>query len=198
MSFGTSAHPATAPPQAQPAGVGQPNIQPPNCHTGRCFARPRLRSAGRLRPRGGAERSAAKQWPEWMFLPYPLCMRRGAQRAGWHVCRRTHMLRELTRRSCLNVAPKARSEFCDAPRPRAPQVARNEAKGRRQRGCLFFGDFLLAKQKKATRMPGDSRPPPSTKARTPISARLRQAQPELSKKTIKTIATDVCWVTARQ
>ena len=52
----------------------------------------------------GAERSAAKQWPEGMFSPQPLCMRRGAQRAGWHVCRRTHMLRGLARRSCLNGA----------------------------------------------------------------------------------------------
>ena len=31
----------------------------------------------------------------------------GAQGAGWHVCRRTHMLRELTHRSCLNVARSA-------------------------------------------------------------------------------------------
>ncbi|RQO83683.1 hypothetical protein DBV10_01870 [Acidovorax sp. FJL06] len=45
-------HPATAPPQAQPAGGGQPNIP-----TGLCFARPRLRSAWRLRSREGAERS---------------------------------------------------------------------------------------------------------------------------------------------
>ena len=38
-------HPTTAPPQAQPEGGGQPNS-----HTGRCCARPRLRSARRLRP----------------------------------------------------------------------------------------------------------------------------------------------------
>ena len=47
----------------------------------------------------------------------------GAQGAGWHVCRRTHMLRELTHRSCSSGAPQARSEFCGAPRDRAPQVA---------------------------------------------------------------------------
>ena len=53
-------HPATAPPQAQPAGVGQPNIQTteqPDIHSGHCCARPRLRGAWRLRPRCGAERS---------------------------------------------------------------------------------------------------------------------------------------------
>ncbi|MDO8386507.1 MAG: hypothetical protein Q7T13_08900, partial [Polaromonas sp.] len=33
---------------------------------------------------------------------------------------------------------------------RAPQVARSEAEGPRPSGRLFFGDFLLAKQKKVT------------------------------------------------
>src|SRR5438105_3295309 len=37
---------------------------------------------------------------------------------------------------------------------RAPQVARSEAQGRGQWGRLFFGYFLLAKQKKVTRLPG--------------------------------------------
>ncbi|MEO7232005.1 MAG: hypothetical protein ABIW96_04780, partial [Polaromonas sp.] len=32
----------------------------------------------------------------------------------------------------------------------AAQVARSEAKGPRQPGRLFFGDFLLAKQEKVT------------------------------------------------
>ena len=63
-------HPATAPPQAQPAGGGQPNIQTteqPDIHSGHRCARLGLRSAWRLRPRVGAERSAAKQRPVWMF-----------------------------------------------------------------------------------------------------------------------------------
>ncbi|VTU26474.1 hypothetical protein H4CHR_01802 [Variovorax sp. PBS-H4] len=37
---------------------------------------------------------------------------------------------------------------------RAPQVARSEAEGRGQWGRLFFGYFLLARQKKVTRLPG--------------------------------------------
>src|SRR5215207_3214541 len=52
---------------------------------------------------------------------------------------------------------------------RAPQVARSEAEGRGQWGRLFFGYFLLAKQKKVTRLPG--RHPGSglgTTARYPI------------------------------
>ena len=43
------AHPATAPPQAQPAGVGEPNsriAKHPNSHAGRRVARPRSGSAG--------------------------------------------------------------------------------------------------------------------------------------------------------
>ena len=69
------------------------------------------------------KRGRAKRWPVWMSVPHPLCMRRGAQRAGWRVCRRTHALRELTRCGCLSGAPQARSEFRSAPCPRAPQVA---------------------------------------------------------------------------
>ncbi|MDR6539599.1 hypothetical protein J2739_005398 [Variovorax soli] len=37
---------------------------------------------------------------------------------------------------------------------RAPQASRSEAQGRGQWGRLFFGYFLLAKQKKVTRLPG--------------------------------------------
>ena len=108
---------------------GEPNIQQPNSHTGHRCARPSLRSAWRLRPRDGAERSAAKQWPVWMSLGFPSGCAWGAQGAGWRVCRRTHALRELTHRSCLSGAPQARSEFCGAPRDRAPQVAPERSAG---------------------------------------------------------------------
>ena len=77
--FDAHAHPTTAPPQAQPAGGGQPNIQTteqPNIHSGHRCARPKLRSAWRLRPRGGAERSKG---PCGCCAPVPLWMRRGAQ-----------------------------------------------------------------------------------------------------------------------
>ena len=78
---GAHAHPANAPPQAQPDGGGQLNSQTakqPNSHTGHCCARPSLRSARRLRP-GGVGR--AKRWPVWMSgFRVPFRMRRGAQR----------------------------------------------------------------------------------------------------------------------
>ena len=122
-------HPTTAPPQAQPAGVGSRTSKQPDIHSGHRCARPSLRSAWRLRPRDGAERSAAKQWPVWMSLGFPSGCAWGAQGAGWRVCRRTHALRELTHRSCLSGAPQARSEFCGAPRDRAPQVAPQRSEG---------------------------------------------------------------------
>ena len=68
------AHPATAPPQAQPAGAW--TAEQPNSHTGHRFARPRDRGAQRLRVRGRAQR-----WPVWMSdSRVPFRMRRGAQR----------------------------------------------------------------------------------------------------------------------
>ncbi|TWG40965.1 hypothetical protein ATF69_0254 [Acidovorax delafieldii] len=116
------AHATPQPPRRRRSQQGW-GAEHPNSHTGHRCARPRLRSVWRLRPRDGAERSAAKQWPEWMSLGFPSGCAWGAQGAGWHVCRRTHMLRELTHRSWSSEAPQARSEFCGAPRDRAPQVA---------------------------------------------------------------------------
>jgi hypothetical protein len=109
--FDAHAHPATAPPQAQPAGGGQPNIQTteqPDIHSGHRCARPRLRSAWRLRPRDVAERSAAKQRPVWLsVLGFPSARAEKRRAGGACVCRRTHALRALTCRSCLNGARSA-------------------------------------------------------------------------------------------
>ena len=65
--------PTRVPPHNRPAAGAssrgeEPNIQQPNSHTGHRCARPSFRSAWRLRPRDGAERSAAKQWPVWMSV----------------------------------------------------------------------------------------------------------------------------------
>ena len=93
--FDAHAHPATAPPQAQPAGVGQPNIQQPNSRTaeqptGHRCARPCLRSAWRLRPRDRAERSNGPNGcpAVWMFgCPTPAGCACGGAVAGWHARR---------------------------------------------------------------------------------------------------------------
>jgi len=75
------------------------------------------------------------------------------------------MPRALTRRGCSSGAAKQRSEFHGAPRNRPDAgLPRSAAQGSQTGGRLFFGDFLLATQKKVTRTPGDSRPPPSTPA----------------------------------
>ena len=90
----------------------------PNIHTGLCFARPRVRSARRLRPRDGAERCAAKQWPAWKPAPrVPFRMRRGAQRPADQGSR----LFERSETKRVRARPRW---------TRAPQVARSEAKGR--------------------------------------------------------------------
>ncbi len=162
---------------AHPEGQREQNI-----HTGLCFARPSLRSAWRLRPRDRAERSNGPNGC-WLFgcsavhplLAAPAAGRlRGGTRVGARV------LRALTRRGCQNEAAPQRSEFHGAPRNRHDAgLPRSEAQGSQTGGRLFFGDFLLAKQKKVTRTPGDSRPPPSTRAcSSHRQNRLRQAQPE--------------------
>ncbi|RKR26569.1 hypothetical protein C8C93_1811 [Acidovorax sp. 93] len=133
----SDAHATPQPPRRRRSqqGVGQPNLQQPNSHTGHCCARPRLRSARRLRPRDRAERSVAKLW---------------------RVCRRTHALRELTHRSCPSGAPKARSEFCGAPRDRAPQVAPERGAGvADSRVALSLVPFFRRRERKELARRGD-------------------------------------------
>jgi hypothetical protein len=73
----------------------------------------------------------------WSPLPFPIAP------CGCAEARRFKRIRD---RDCLS-----RRRVRARPRlNRAPQVARSEAKGRRNQGRLFFGDFLLAKQKKVT------------------------------------------------
>ena len=108
--------------------------------------------ARRLRPQQRAERSNG---PSGCWAPTPLCMRRGAQRPADQGSR-------LSERSAAQRV-RARPRWT-----RAPQVARSEAQGRRQRGRLFFGDFLLAKQKKVTAPPGA---PPGSRTRQKHAAK---------------------------
>ena len=75
----------------------------------------------------------AQRWPE----PLP---------SG---CAEERSVSRIRARSCLSEVSSARPR-----ETRAPQVARSEAEGRRQWGRLFFGYFLLARQKKVTAPPG--------------------------------------------
>ena len=78
--FDAHAHPATAPPQAQPAGVGQPNIQTAEQPFGPSLrlAWPAQRVALAPASWGRAQRSEAKARVD-VWFPLPLWMRRGAQ-----------------------------------------------------------------------------------------------------------------------
>ncbi|MBB6562863.1 hypothetical protein HNP48_005580 [Acidovorax soli] len=100
---------------------------------GCCFrsrAEGRLRAARCRRPTrseaNGAERSDGP-----CGAPNPFWTCREAQKLGWRVCRRTHALRHLTRRSCLTGAPskRERREFFGAPQLRASQVAPERSAG---------------------------------------------------------------------
>ena len=139
-------------PRNRPAAGAASRGREPNIQTAGHPFGPSLRSAWpaqrvALAP---ARWGRAQRWPVWMSdSRVPFTMRRGAQWAGWHVCRRTHMLRGLTRRSCLNEAPKARSEFCDAPRPRAPQVAPARSAGDADSGvALSLVTFFRRRERK--------------------------------------------------
>ena len=94
-----------------------------------------------LRAQQRAERSNGPRGGLAVWLPHPLCMRRGAQRPADQGSR-------LSERSAAQRV-RARPRWT-----RAPQVARSAAQGRRQWGRLFFAYFLLAKQKKVSRPPG--------------------------------------------
>ena len=75
---------------------------------------------------------------------------RGAGAAAQHAA-----LRALTCCGCLSGVSEANKASSAAPpRARASQVARSKAEGHGQRGRLFFGYFLLARQKKVTAPPG--------------------------------------------
>ena len=94
----------------------------------------------------------AQRWPERVC--YPLWPCRGAQGVGraWaaqHAQASCTDLLRLFERSAQRAVSSAAP-----PHERAPQVARSEAKGHGQWGRLFFGSFLLAKQKKGTAPPG--------------------------------------------
>ena len=127
VSFGTHAHPASTPPQAQPAGVGNRTraIASLGPHRAR-FALRRLQCA--VRAQDWAERSDG---PTGSPLPSVRAEKRRA--AGACVCRRTHALRPLTCRSCPNGAHVVRAvSSAAAPADRASQVARSAAEGHAQ------------------------------------------------------------------
>ena len=147
-------HPANTPPQAQPQGGCTP-------------LGPSLHSASR-----GAALCActgivffegrAQRWP--VRAPTPFCPCREAQGAGRRVCRRTHPLRALTCRICLNEAAQQRSELCGTPRVRASQAAPARSAGVTGSGSPFLC-LLSFGEAKESESPAGARPGPRTRQR---------------------------------
>jgi len=153
-------HPETAPAQAQPEGGGAPNSRTATrvvAALDPAWAAPVASGAWlRLRPRSWAERSKG---PNGCPLPIPsVC---AEERRAWGgVCRRTHASWTDSLRLSERSAAGAQRVPQRAPRTSTAGCPEAKRRGRRQWGRPFFGDFLLASQKKVTRTPGDSRPPP--------------------------------------
>jgi len=174
VSCGTPATPRPARPRRIQKGLGA------NSRTGRRVARPHFAGISASRWAGAAERSDGPYGCLDVRLSNPcwLRLRRGGCGVGMGV--EAPMLRQLTRRGCPNGAAKQRSEFCGAPRNRpAAGLPRSAAQGSQTGGRPFFGDFLSAKRKKVTALPGAL---PGTRHPTEHATRsgpwLRQAQPE--------------------
>ncbi|MDR6152507.1 hypothetical protein QF021_000596 [Acidovorax delafieldii] len=157
---------------------GEPNIQT----AGHPFG-PSLRSAWpaqrvALAPArwGRAQRSEAKARVD-VWFPLPLWMRRGAQRAGWRVCRRTHALRGLTRCGCLSGARQRAAHTAREHR----RLPRSEAQGTQTAGSPFFWVLFFGEAKKSASHAG----------RLPASALNKGMRPNQRPKenTTRTIAT---------
>jgi hypothetical protein len=148
------AHPATAPPQAQPAGgaAQHPTAEHPNSPTGLCLARPRLSSARRLRQRDGAERSDGPCGCPTRGFPSVCAW--GAQGAGWHARRSARASWTDSPRLSERSAAGAQRVLRCTPRASTPGCPAAQRRGRRQQGRPFFGDFLSARRKKVTAPPG--------------------------------------------
>ena len=98
----------------------------------------------------------AKQRPVWMFCS--LCP------SG---CAEERRVWRIRARDCLSEASSSETP----PNPSTAGCPGAKRRGRRQWGRPFFGPFLSATRKKGTRMPGDSRPPPSVTACHSMSTR---------------------------
>ena len=129
---------------------------------------------------GRAQRSEAKARVD-VLSPLPLWMRRGAQRAGWRVCRRTHALRELTRCGCLSGARQRAASSAAHTAREHRRLPRSEAQGTQTAGSPFFWVLFFGEAKECTSRAG----------RLPASALNKGMRPNQRPKenTTKTIAT---------
>jgi hypothetical protein len=203
------AHATPQPPRRRRSqqGVGQPNSQ--TATRAIALLGPAFAGASASRCDSAAERSAAKQWPVWMFGAWvPFRMRRGAQRAGWPVCRRTHRLRALTRCGCLSGARSAKRVPQRTP-PASTAGCPERSAGTQPVGSPFlwflsFGD-PKERDSHAGRLPAsalkEGMPDRLAKSLRAKASRSQQSHPPAcalrKSRTIKTIATSACWISSR-
>src|SRR3989344_4680109 len=144
--------PTTAPPQAPPAGGGLPNTPT----TPRALASPGP-SARAQAPRAAQAGPSAAMARVDVRLAGSLLYAPGARRARGGMGVGARMLRKLTHRSCSSGAPQARSEFCGAPRDRAPQVAPERSAGvADSRVALSLVPFFRRRERKGLARRGDN------------------------------------------
>ena len=84
-----------------------------------------------------------------VWFPAPLWMRRGAQWAGWRVCRRTHALRGLTRCGCLSGARQRAASSAAHTAREHRRLPRSEAQGTQTVGSPFFWVLFFGEAKKS-------------------------------------------------
>jgi hypothetical protein len=126
--------------------------QTANNHTGHRCARPRLRSARRLRPREGAEQ---RDGPCWAFNPIWLRLRRGG--CGVSMGASAPMPRQLTRRGCPSGARSAKRVPRRTPQPLRRRFAPTHSVGVADCGSPFFWVRFFGEAKKST-SPAGARP----------------------------------------
>ncbi|RKR70348.1 hypothetical protein C8C94_4896 [Acidovorax sp. 94] len=188
----SDAHATPQPPRRRRSqqGVGHPNIQQPNSHTGLCFARPHLAGASATRCANWAERSNG---PYGCPIPrVPFCACREAQgRGGVRVPKDT-------RTSCTDSPQLFERSAAGAQRVlrwhpllehrRLPVAQRRDA---HSRVAFSLVTFFWRRKRKLLRSRAHTPAPalkPGTPHRSALKPRLRQAQPERSVETIKNIA----------
>ena len=144
-------------PAAGAASRGGTAEHPNNRTAGHPFG-PLLRSAAPAQRKALAPAmwGRAQRWPVWMFCSLCPCGC-AEERRVWRIRARV-CLSDAQRRELSETPPNPSTAGCPVAKRR----------GRRQWGRPFFGSFLSATRKKGTRMPGDSRPPPSNQAQSPI------------------------------
>ena len=145
--FDAHAHPASAPPQAQPQGVNSPI---------RAIAA--LGPASASRCADEAERSDGS----YCWVPFWPC--REAQGAG-RACAEGHTPSWSDLPRLFERSASARSEFRGTPRARAPQVARSASEGTRTAGSPFLCSLSFGEAKESECAAGRTSRPATSKRR---------------------------------